>query len=332
MTEDQSEETEIEEEKEEKRKIRVIEQIDDRLAIQGQAYMKGQLKEALSLAYEIIELAKPEGLKSFIREQEDLIARIKKLLKEKEEREKEKIRAEQEKLRLEKIKKLKLELNQLTNEFNEALKVEDFLRTEKVLINAKKLLTELDDEKAKSKWEDLEKQALKRKIRKELIENAEKLIDETIKLKEKYLFDDLKLKLTGLLKQLKENEIDDYYKEIKAIQSDIINAENSHLKTVEKIEGLVKGVKNHQEEKKLEMAISKCKELIKQAESIKMSELVEDYSKILINLQEDFKFEELKKLIRKLNDEGLGLLRKGEIRTSTEKFKTIQDSLKQFIS
>ncbi len=332
MTEDQSEETEIEEEKEEKRKIRIIEQIDDRLAIQGQAYMKGQLKEALSLAYEIIELAEPEGLKSFIREQEDLIARIKKLLKEKEEREKEKIRAEQEKLRLEKIKKLKLELNQLTNEFNEALKVEDFLSTEKVLINAKKLLAELDDEKVKTKWEDFEKQALKTKIRKELIESAEKLIEGSIQLKEKYLFDDLKLRLTGLLKQLKENEIDDYYKEIKAIQSDIINAENSYLKTLEKIEGLVKGVKNHQEEKKLEMAISNCKELIEQAESIKMSELVEDYSKTLIKLQEDLKFEELKNLIRKLNAEGLGLLRKGEIGTSLEKFKIIQDSLKQFIS
>ena len=332
MTEDKSEETEVEEEKEEKRKIRIIEQIDDRLAIQGQAYMKGQLKEALSIAYEIIELAEPEGYKSFIREQEDLIVRIKKLLKEKEERKKEKIRAEQEKLRLEKIKKLKLELNQLTNEFNEALKVEDFLRTEKVLINAKKLLTELAAEKAKSKWEDFEKHALETKIRKELIESAEKLIEESIQLKEKYLFDDLKLRLTGLLKQLKENEIDDYYKEIKAIQSDVINAENSYLKTLEKIEGLVKGVKNHQEEKKLEIAISNCKELIKQAESIKMSELVEDYSKTLINLQEELKFEELKNVIRKLNTEGLGLLRKGEIGTSLEKFKTIQDSLKQFIS
>ena len=109
MTEDQSEETEVEEEKEEKRKIRIIEQIDDHLAIQGQAYMKGQLKETLSLAYEIIELAKPEGLKSFIKEQEDLITRIKKLLKEREEKEREKIRAEQEKLRLERIKKLKVE-------------------------------------------------------------------------------------------------------------------------------------------------------------------------------------------------------------------------------
>ena len=96
MTAKQSEETEVKKEKEEKRKIRVIEQIDDRLAIQGQAYMKGQLKESLSLAYEIIELAKPEGMNSFIKEQEDLIARIKKLLKEKEERERERIRAEQE--------------------------------------------------------------------------------------------------------------------------------------------------------------------------------------------------------------------------------------------
>ena len=65
---------------------------------------------------------------------------------------------------------------------------------------------------------------------------------------------------------------------------------------------------------------------------IKKNEKVDEYSKISIKLQEDLKFEEHKKLIRKLNDEGLGLLKKGEIGTSLEKFKTIQDSLKQFIS
>jgi hypothetical protein len=86
LTEDKTEPIEEVMEKEEKRKIRVIEQIDNRLAIQGQAYIKGQLKDALSVAYEIIDLAKPENLNSFIKDQEDLIARIKKLLKEKEER------------------------------------------------------------------------------------------------------------------------------------------------------------------------------------------------------------------------------------------------------
>lgn len=330
MTEDQSEETEVEEEKEEKRKIRVVEQIDDRLAIQGQAYMKGQLKEALSVAYEIIELAEPEGLKSFIREQEDLIARIKKLLKEREEREREKIRAEQEKLRLERIKKLKIELSQLESEFNRALKKEDFLKTEEVLENAKNLLAKLDDEKIKTKWDEFEKLALKTKIKKELIEKAEKLIEESIGLKEKYLFDDLKLSLTDLLKQLKENEIIDYYKEVEAIKSDIINAEKSYLKTVEKIEELVKEVNNLQDEKKYKNAISNCEELIQHAESIKKSELVKEYSKLLINLQEDLKFEELKESVRKLNEEGLYLLRKGEIISSLEKFKIIQKSLKQY--
>ncbi len=330
MTEEQSEETGVQKEKEEKRKIRVVEQIDDRLAIQGQAYMKGQLKEALSLAYEIIELAKPEGMKSFIKEQEDLIARIKKLLKEKEEKERERIRAEQEKLRLERIKKLKIELSQLESEFNIALKKEDFLKTEEVLENAKNLITKLDDEKLKAKWEELKNRALKTKIKKELIVKAEKLIEESIELKEKYLFDDLKLKLTDLLEQLKDNEIDDYYKEIKAIQSDILKAEKTYSKTVEKIEGLVEKVGNFQDEKKYKNAISNCEELIQHAESIKKIELVEVYSKLLINLQKDLKFEELKELVRKLNEEGLILLKKGDVNLSLDKFKIIQKSLKQY--
>ena len=308
MTAKHSEETEVKKEKEEKRKIRVIEQIDDRLAIQGQAYMKGQLKEALSLAYEIIELAKPEGMNSFIKEQEDLIARIKKLLKEKEERERERIRAEQEKLRLERIKKLKIEESQLESEFNIALKKEDFLKTEEVLENAKNLITKLDDEKLKAKWEELKNRALKQKSP----------------------FDDLTIKLTDLLEQLKDNEIDDYYKEIKAVQSDILNAEKTYSKTVEKIEGLVEKVGNYQDEKKYKNAISNCEELIQHAESIKKIELVEVYSKLLINLQKDLKFEELKESVRKLNEEGLILLKKGDVNLSLDKFKTIQKSLKQY--
>jgi len=56
------EKTEHIEEKEEKRKIMVISEIDDKLAVQGQSVMKGQLKEALDLADQIINLAKTENL------------------------------------------------------------------------------------------------------------------------------------------------------------------------------------------------------------------------------------------------------------------------------
>ena len=88
MTEENTEQIE---EKEEKRKIKVISEIDDKIGIQGQAFMKGQFKEALGLADQIIELAKTENLTSFIIEQEQLIARIKGIIKDREEKERQKV-------------------------------------------------------------------------------------------------------------------------------------------------------------------------------------------------------------------------------------------------
>ncbi|MFX1501003.1 MAG: hypothetical protein ACFFDH_08585 [Promethearchaeota archaeon] len=330
MTEEQSEEIEAEEEKEEKRKIKVISEIDDKIAIQGQAYMKGKLNEALSLAYEIIELAEPEDLRSFIREQEILIDRITKILKEREEKEKERIRAEQERLRLEKIKKSKLKLSQLEREFNIALKIDNFEKIEVILETAKNLISDFDDEKIKIKWEKYKNNALKSKIRKDLIEKSEKLIEESIALKEKYLFEDLKQKLCEIKKELEENEITDYLKEIRAIENDAINAEKHYQKTLRKIDQLINDVKNSQDIKKYKDAVKDCKEIIQLAESIKKNEIAEEYSKLFKILQEQLKFKELKDSITKLNDEGLKLLREGNIIASLEKFKTIYSYLKEY--
>ncbi len=331
MTEDQTEPREEVEEKEEKRKIRVVEQIDNRLAIQGQAYMKGKLKKVLSLAYEIIEFAKPEDLKSFVKEQEDLIARVKKLLKEREEKEKERIRREQLKLRLEKIKKLKDELTQLENEFNNAFNTKDFIKTTEILENAQTVLSKLEDKKVKQHWENLEKKYIKAKTRKELVEKAEKLIEESIELKGKFLFNDLKSKITNLIKQLEDNELTNYVKEIKEIQSDIINTERDYQKNLEKLENLAKEVKKLQEEKKFKEAISNCEQIIGIAELVKRKDLIKDYSELITELQNNIRFEELKDSIRILNDEGLILLKNGDIKLSLEKFNIIKDTIKIYL-
>ncbi|UCC18467.1 MAG: hypothetical protein JSV62_10160 [Promethearchaeota archaeon] len=331
MTEDQSEPVEEVKEKEEKRKIRIVEQIDNRLAIQGQAYIKGQLKEALSLAYEIIELAKPEDLKSFIREQEDLIARIKKLLKEKEEKERERLRAEQERQRLEKMNKLKDELNQLEYSFNAGFLAQDYEKTEETLDKAKNLLSQLDDSDYAKKWLDFEHKHLKAKVRKELMADAQEIIEQSIKLKEKFLFDDIKLKLSSIITKLKENEISDYLQELEYIQNDILNAEKAYLDKVNKIEDINQEIKALQKDKKYELAISKCEELLKFAESINKTDIIEENSKLLMKLQKDHSFEELKELVKKLNNEGLLLLRKGDIKSSLEKFKTIKGSINFFL-
>ncbi len=328
MTEDQ---TEPIEEKEEKRKIRVISQIDDLLGIQGQAYIKGQLKEALASAHQIIELAKPEDLKSFIREQEELIARIEKLLKEREEKERKRLRAEQERLRLEKIKKLKTELNQLEHSFNAGLIAEDFLKTEETIEKAKNLLLNLADTELRSKWQDFEKKHMDAKIKKELIEKAQNLIEESISLKEKFLFDDLKLKLLDLIKQLKENGISEYLKELEYIQKDVVKAEQTYLNIVQTIDKLAQDIKTLQVDKKYKNAIAQCENLLKLAESIKKTNLIETYSKVLIKLQKDLSFQELKETVIKLNEEGLSLLKKGEILPSLEKFKMIKGSINYYL-
>ena len=328
MTEDQ---TEPIEEKEEKRKIRVISQIDDLLGIQGQAYIKGQLKEALASAHQIIELAKPEDLKSFIREQEELIARIEKLLKEREEKERKRLRAEQERLRLEKIKKLKTELNQLEHSFNAGLIAEDFLKTEETIEKAKNLLLNLADTELRSKWQDFEKKHIDAKTKKELIEKAQNLIEESISLKEKFLFDDLKLKLLDLIKQLKENGISEYLKELEYIQKDVVKAEQTYLNIVQTIDKLAQDIKTLQVDKKYKNAIAQCENLLKLAESIKKTNLIETYSKVLIKLQKDLSFQELKETVIKLNEEGLSLLKKGEILPSLEKFKMIKGSINYYL-
>lgn len=328
MTEDRTQQIA---EKEEKRKIRVVEQIDNRLAIQGQAYMKGDLKVALSLAYEIIELARPEELKSFIKEQEDLIAKINKLLKEREEKEKERIRREQLKLRFEKIKKLKDELTQFEKEFNNAFNAKDFTKITEIFENAKNVLSKLEDEKAKQHWKNLEKKSIKGKARQELIEATENLIEESVELKENFLFDDLKIKITNLLKQLEENEIPDYLNDLREIQIDILNAEKEYLKNLEKLELLAKEVENLQKEKKFKEAISNCEQLIKIARLLKKEEMIKEYSQHIKELQNNINFEELKNSIKILNDEGLILLRKGDIQLSLKKFNIIKDSIKKYL-
>ncbi|UCD00955.1 MAG: hypothetical protein JSV23_08725 [Promethearchaeota archaeon] len=328
MAEDQ---TEPIEEKEEKRKIRVISQIDDLIGIQGQAYIIGQLKDALAYANQIIELAKTEDLKSFIREQEELIAKIEKLLKEKEEKERKRLSAEQERLRLEKIKKLKTELNQLERSFIAGFIAEDFLKTEKTIDKAKNLLSDLDDTESKSKWQDFERRHIEAKTKKELIEKAQKIIEESIELKEKFLFDDLKLKLIDIIKQLKNNGISEHLIELEYIQKDAINAEKTYLNVVQTIDKLIKEINTLQESKNFKSAISKCDNLLKLAESIKKDDLIETYLKTLTKLQKDLSFQELKETVGKLNQEGLSLLKKGEIKLSIEKFKMIKGSINYYL-
>ena len=111
----------------------------------------------------------------------------------------------------------------------------------------------------------------------------------------------------------------------------LISVEIKSDKKVAKLSSLSgKTFKNLRDKKKYKDAILNIKEIINLAKTIKKNDIVDEYSKVLINLQEDLKFEELKESVKILNDEGLAFLRRGEIKSSLEKFKSIQTSLNQY--
>ncbi|MFX0006540.1 MAG: hypothetical protein ACFFA7_16315 [Promethearchaeota archaeon] len=328
MTEDKTEPIEEVMEKEEKRKIRVVEQIDNRLAIQGQAYIKGKLKEALSVAYEIIDLAKPEKLNSFVKDQEDLIARIKNLLKEKEESELEQLHAEQERKNLEKINKLKNDISNLEYSYKAGMDAEDLSKTKESIEKAKTLLSQLDNEMdLKKKWKEFEIKYLDNKLKRELIDKAQKLIEESITLKQKFQFNELKPKLADIIEKFKENNIKEHIDELEFIQNDILNDEKTYLNTLENIENLTKEIKNLQNKQDFRNAITQCEKLLKLAESIEKLDVIKECSEILANLQKASEFEELKDSVNKLNNEGLDLLKKGDISSSLKKFEIIKGAI-----
>jgi len=312
------EEAEPIEEKEEKRKIRLISEIDDLLAIQGQYYIKGQLKEALDLADQIIELAETENLESFIREQEQLIARIRGILKKREEEKRGKL-----------IAQLKSELVKFELEYNKAFKAGDFSKIELILNNAKKPLFELSDEKASLKWRKFENEYIDAKARKEIIEEVLKLIKESSELKTTFQFEDLKLRLTYLIEQVQDKDIKDYLEKLREIEKETIAAEVSYKNTQNKIKGISEKISIQKKRKEFQSAIKNCEDLIELAKSINEKEKIEDYLAILTELKVDLEFEELKESIIKLNDQGIDALKSGKIIFSIEKFKQIQDTLKK---
>ena len=307
-------------EKDEKRKIKVISQIDDLLAIQGQDYMIGQLKEALGLADQIIELAQTENLTSFIKEQEDLIVKIKNLMEKREQEKKQKL-----------VTKKKLELKKLEVAFKRVLKFEDFSSIEQILKNSKKPLIELGDNEYNLQWKKLEKEYLDIRARKEINEEILLLIEDSTELQEKFLFKDLKLRLTYLMKQVEEKGLTDYLEKLKKIERETISAENSYNTIKTNIQEISEKIAEQKEKKEFQSAIGYTEELIQLAKLINNKEVEDEYSILLDVLKESLEFENLKGEIIKLNEESLTLLKTGEIHNSLKKFKLIHEKLSKHV-
>lgn len=209
-------------------------------------------------------------------------------------KEKKKWNAEQEKTIndlsiLEKDFKLSLE----NLEISEATEI-----YEKALI----LTSNLIEEKIRNKWKGFSNNIQDAKDKFEFIKKFDHFSEEIIKLKEAHLYNEIKLKIEVLIKQVEQIDLPEYRGKLDVINKEVDSAEESYNRILEEIGNLEEEIIDNQKNNQFEKNLRDCEKIIELGKSINKSELIKIYTTILEQTKEQIKnkkeFEEKQRLLK----------------------------------
>ena len=188
------------------------------------------------------------------------------------------------------------------------------------------ILSNLIDEKIKTKWEGFNNDIQEAKNKIEFIKEFDLFSEEVIKLKEVHLYKELKSKIEDLTKQVEQIDLPEYRGKLDLINKDIDSAEESYYGILEEIGNLEKEIIDNQKINRFEKNLRDCEKIIELGKSINKSELIENYTNILEQSKELIKnrkeFEEkqnrLKEELLKLEKEFTVYIKNMEIKAVSE--------------
>jgi len=184
---------------------------------------------------------------------------------------------------------IKAKLKHLDNQFHRFLEKDDIVNTEETMLKAKKFLPDLFEKDFKIKWNTYEKELIEHKRKNQIIEKIKKTIQETLKDKQSFSFDDALLKIDDILKLI-ENEVLPVYKEmLVSTKKEIIAAEIKYKKLYLEFAEWKSKLRVNQENNFLNAAISNCRYIIPISREIGMSEEENNYKEILKQLEKKLK-------------------------------------------
>ncbi|MHA1525590.1 MAG: hypothetical protein ACTSQD_01045 [Promethearchaeota archaeon] len=184
---------------------------------------------------------------------------------------------------------IKAKLKHLDNQFHRFLEKDDIVNTEETMLKAKKFLPDLFEKDFKIKWNTYEKELIEHKRKNQIIEKIKKTIQETLKDKQNFSFDDALLKIDDILKLI-ENEVLPVYKEILvSTKKEIIAAEIKYKKLYLEFAEWKSKLRVNQENNFLNAAISNCRYIIPISREIGMSEEENNYKELLKQLEKKLK-------------------------------------------
>ncbi|TFG05828.1 MAG: hypothetical protein EU539_08885 [Promethearchaeota archaeon] len=363
-------------EKERRKKIRLLERIDNMRVIQNNHFMIGKFDEAIELAKDIIQVAQDAKLYSIVKEQEQFIDQVKlkiveknkisiildafKIIREEYEsllKKKEIIKAHElikdfkekygqnyelpshPQIRellikdrelwiefLEDQEKLTKKLDSISNNFQKFLKKNDLDTANEILIKAEPLLENVLDPEIKAQWESYQQMHAEQKENNEICERVDETIEESLALKDKFIFEEAILKIDTIDKEIKDKELPRCKTKLSETREEIIAAEIKYNKLYLELAKFKDEFRFNRQNDFLRAAVRVCEKIIDVSQLIGMKEVEKEYANKLAGLEKEIKEKEI--ALRKQQEELKNKLK--EIRNLLEIDENVLPLLEEF--
>ena len=179
------------------------------------------------------------------------------------------------------------EINQLKENLNRAMEKLEITNVEVTMTRAKDLLLRTVDEEIKKEWSEIDSRYLDWKRKNVTIAKIEESIEESLKLKDNFQFEEAISKLESTIELIQDKEIIEYSKKLQEMRNEILQAEEDYIKIRERIALLDERIKENRKNNLLDSALINCKNLIKLAETIKKPDIVLEFSQKLEEIQDE---------------------------------------------
>ena len=179
------------------------------------------------------------------------------------------------------------EINQLKENLNRAMEKLEITNVEVTMTRAKDLLLRTVDEEIKKEWSEIDSRYLDWKRKNVTIAKIEESIEESLKLKDNFQFEEAISKLESTIELIQDKEIIEYSKKLQEMRNEILQAEEDYIKIRERIAVLDERIKENRKNNLLDSALINCKNLIKLAETIKKPDIVLEFSQKLEEITDE---------------------------------------------
>ena len=195
---------------------------------------------------------------------------------------------------LEEQEKTKQELSNFNNKFLNSLKNNDFTNANEILENVKPLLKDLLDKDLKTKWESYRQKYLEQKENYELCEKVDKAIEESISLKDKFIFEEALLKIDSMGNLIKGKELIQCKNRLVETRQEIVAAEIKYNKLYLELAKFKEEFRYNRENNFLFALSRVCEKIIHISQLIGMEEVEVEHKKKLEEIKNEIKENESK--------------------------------------